>query len=314
MAPVLIAVALLVAAWVVSGVRVVRPYERAVVERFGRYQKTAGPGVRLALPLVHRLRRVDTREHLTDVRADCLTQDDVEVTVDAAVSYACVDARRFVYDVADPQLAVARTAETTLRNLVGLLPLDLLERDDHLSEELLRCLHEVGEEWGLRASRVDILRIDLPSDVLAAMHERAASERRRVALALEAENEVQLAVARAEAECRARRVHAEADKELLILEAEAEAEATRVLADAARYRQQSIARAQAEAIQIVSAAIGSQGPELVAVKYLETLIPMTDPARAAAGAALMPELASLLQPLDRATNGATDIVSTADGA
>jgi regulator of protease activity HflC (stomatin/prohibitin superfamily) len=310
-APVLIAAPVLVAAWVVSGIRVVRPSQRAVVERFGRYRRSVGPGVRLALPLVHRLRRVDGRLRVADVRAECLTEDDVEVTVDVAVSYACVDARRFLYDVADPERAVARASERTLRNLVGLLALEALERDEHLSDELLRCLKELGEDWGVQISRVDVVRIELPTDVLAAMHERAASERHRAALVVEAENEVRLAVARTEAECQAKRVQAEAEKDLLILEAEAEAEATRVLADAARYRQESVARAQAEAIKIVSAAISGQGANLVAVKYLEALVPLGE-ARAPAGVPPLAELAALLQPPDPPTNGSTEPLPAPD--
>jgi regulator of protease activity HflC (stomatin/prohibitin superfamily) len=306
--PVLIAAPVLLAAWAVSGIRVVRPSERAVVTRFGRYRKSVGPGIRLALPFVHRLRRVDGRLRVADVRAECLTDDDIEVTIDVAVSYACVDARRFLYDVADPERAVARASERTLRNLVGLLALEALERDEHLSEELLRCLKELGEDWGVQISRVDVVRIELPTDVLAAMHQRAASERHRAALVVEAENEVRLAVARVEAECRAKRVQAEAEKDLLILEAEAEAEATRVLADAARYRQESVARAQAEAIRILSVAISGQAPELVAVKYLEALVPLGD-AATPAGLPPLAELAALLQPLEPPMNGATEALS-----
>jgi regulator of protease activity HflC (stomatin/prohibitin superfamily) len=308
MAPVLIAPAVLLAAWLVSGLRIVRPSERAVVERFGRYRRSVGPGIRLILPFVHRLRRVDARLRVADVRAECLTDDDVEVTVDAAVSYACVDARRFVYDVADPERAVSRASERTLRDLVGLLSLEALERDGHLSEELLRCVRELGEDWGVQISRVDVVRIELPTDVVAAMHERAAADRHRAALVVEAENEVRLAVARAEAEGKSRRVQAEADKALVILDAEAEAAATRVLADAAHYRQQCLARAQADAIRIVSDAIGGPGPELVAVKYLERLVLLGDPT----GLPPLTELTSRLHPLERPTNGTTEALSTPD--
>jgi regulator of protease activity HflC (stomatin/prohibitin superfamily) len=310
MAPVLLAVSVLVVAWVASGVRVVRPHERAALERFGKYRKTVGPGFHIALPGVHRLRRVDERELLVDVRANCLTKDGVEVGLDVSIMYACVDVRQYLYDVADPPLAIIRAATTGMRDLIGLITVEALDHGDQLAGELWRWLEDQSTAWGVRLARVDILAIELPSDVMAAMHERAASERRCAALALKAERRVQQAVAKAEAAGRARRVEAAVERELVVMEAQAEADATRVLADAALYRQQSLARAHAEAIKIVSAAVGSQAPDLVAVKYLEALVPMVDPA----GAAGVPttELPSVLKSLDRAVNGSSDGLVAAD--
>jgi regulator of protease activity HflC (stomatin/prohibitin superfamily) len=297
---------------------VVRPYERAVLERFGRYRKTSGPGLQMTLPLVHKLVRVDSREQLVDVGAYCVTQDNVAVGLDLAVSYRCVDPRRYVYDVADPGLAVSRSAETNLRKLVGLLTLeDLVDRISPLCSELTLGVNELVEPWGVAVTRVELPRIDLPPDLVDAMQQMATSERTRVALVTQAENDAQVAVAQADAASRARLVEAEAQRKVTIVEAEAEAAASKVHADAARYRQECLARAQADAIRIVSAAIreGTQGPDLIAVKYVEALVPYNANAHGDDAAAITPtQLAALIQPANESTNGIPDALPSGDEA
>jgi regulator of protease activity HflC (stomatin/prohibitin superfamily) len=301
---------LLLVGWVACGVRVVRPHQGAVLERFGRYRKTCGPGVQLTLPLVHKLVRVDNREQLVDVGAYCVTRDDVSVGLDLAVSFRCVDPRRFVYDVADPGLAISRSAEANVRKLVGLLTLeDVVDTVSPLCSELTLGVNELVEPWGAVVTRVEVPRIDLPEELVDAMQQKATSERTRVALVTQAENDAQVAVAQTDAACRARLVEAEAQRKATILEAEGEAAAAKVLAEAARYRQECLARAQADAIKIVSAAIreGTQGPDLIAVKYVEALVPYTGSPSADDAAAIRPtELAALIQPVPEARNGAAE--------
>ncbi len=122
---VLAALALLLFVFVASGVRIVRPFQRGIVERLGRYKETVDPGLRIIIPLIEHLRLVDMREQVVDVPPqEVITKDNVVVSVDAVVYYEPTDAQRLVYNVANFMLAVTKLAQTNLRNLVGDLQLD----------------------------------------------------------------------------------------------------------------------------------------------------------------------------------------------
>ncbi len=226
-----------VVAWLASGIRVVHADHRAVIERFGRYRRTVDPGLHLTLRFVHTVHQIDLRELVVDVSTDLLTADDVTVGVDLAVFAACIDPRRFVYDVADFPLAVTRLTETHLRSLARELTLDdLLNDAGRATTELARSLDEVTRTWGAQINRVEMARIDLPAEVAEAMKERAAAERYREALLSEELAVVEAAAIKAEGELQARLRRSEVRQTLLLMEAEREATAVRVMADAERYR------------------------------------------------------------------------------
>ena len=120
-----IAVAVLLVVWVVSAVRVVRPYERGVVERVGRYRSTLSPGLRVMMPLVDTVRMVDMREQVLEVAAlDVITKDNVTAGMDAAVFYAPTDPEKLVYGVANFTLALGALTQAGLRSALADLPLD----------------------------------------------------------------------------------------------------------------------------------------------------------------------------------------------
>jgi regulator of protease activity HflC (stomatin/prohibitin superfamily) len=260
LALVLIALALLlvllVIVWVVSGIRVVHAHHRGVIERFGRYRKVVGPGPHVTLRFVHTMHVVDEREKVHDVATDALTADDVPVGLDLSVQWACRDARRFVYDVSDFDVAVSRLLEHHVRGLVRDLTVEeLLSGGSRLSEELTRSLDEVAHTWGAGIDRIELCRVALPPEVSDAMAERAAAERHRAVVLLDEETNVQVEAVRAEGEHQARLRRAEIRQTLIVMEAERKAAAIRMLADAERYRQQALARAQADSVRIVSAAV-----------------------------------------------------------
>jgi regulator of protease activity HflC (stomatin/prohibitin superfamily) len=190
------------------------------------------------------------------------------------VFYRCADPRVFVYDVADPALAVTRLTETEVRSLVAKLTLDqLVGADDVLSAELDDVLRDAVNQWGVALTRVEIAGVEPPGDLMEALIDAATAERDRLAAAVSSQKELQVAIGQTEAEQRRRIAEAEADRRIAVLRAEGEADAVRILADADRYRQQALAHAQADAVRIVSAAIqaGSDNADLIAVKYLEVL-------------------------------------------
>ena len=293
----LIALPILVAVWLASGVRVVHEDHKAVVERFGRYRKTLGPGLHLTLRFIHRVRLVDVRETVTDVVTQVLTRDDVAVELDLAVFHACIDPRRSLYDVDDVPVGIARLAEIHCRGLVRTMLLQDLIDGDGLPTELARCVGEVADTWGVRVTRVETTGMGLPDGVQEAMREKAVAERYRAALVAEEEAAVMAAAIKAEGSHQGRLRQAEVNQVITSMRVERESRAMRVLADADRYRQQAIARAQADAIRIVGSAIqaGWAAPERVGVKYLEVQSPTAT--GQALKVTLPAESASLLGPL-----------------
>jgi regulator of protease activity HflC (stomatin/prohibitin superfamily) len=263
-----------------SAVKIVRPNQRGVVERLGRYHAIAEPGLRFIIPFVDRLRVVDMREQVVDVPPqEVITADNVVVSVDAVVYYEPVDPQRLIYNIANFILAVTKLAQTNLRNLVGDLQLDqALTSRDSINTSLRTILDDATDTWGVRVKRVEIQRIDPPADVMMAMHEQMKAERTRRATVTQAEGERQAAITRAEGERQAVILAAEAVRQQQILEAEGQATAVRELAEAERFRQQTIALGEADAIRTVYQAIhdGDPTPDLLAIKHLETMAKIAD--------------------------------------
>ncbi len=272
---VLAAIAFVLFVVVLSGVKIIRPYERGLVERLGKYRDTVEPGLRLIVPFIERIEKVDMRERVVDVPPqEVITSDNVVVSVDAVIYYEATDPQRLVYNVVNFYLAVSKLAQTNLRNVVGDMQLDeALTSRDTINTRLRDILDDATDKWGTRVVRVEIQRIDPPADVMHAMHEQMKAERTRRAVVTQAAGEREAAIARAEGEKQAAILQAEGLRQSAILGAQGEAEATRTAADAERFRQTAVAEGEADAIRTVYRAIHEGGPsaDLIAVKYLETL-------------------------------------------
>jgi regulator of protease activity HflC (stomatin/prohibitin superfamily) len=277
---VLAIVALFVFAYVASAVKIVRPFQRGIVEQLGKYKTTVDPGLRIVAPLFQKIRIVDMREQVVDVPPqEVITKDNVVVAVDAVLYYEPTDPQRLIYNVASFILAVTKLAQTNLRNLVGDMQLDeALTSRDKINLELRLILDEATDKWGVRVGRVEIQRIEPPPDVQHAMHEQMKAERTRRAVVTSADGERQAAIARAEGMKSAAVLEAEGKKLRQVLEAEGQAGAVKALADAERYRQETVAQAQSMAIKTVYGAIheGRPTPDLLAIKYLEALQGIAD--------------------------------------
>ena len=278
-------VALLVIAFVVfvlaaAGIKIVRPYQQGIVEQLGKYKLTTGPGLKLIVPIMQSMTKVDMREQVVDVPPqEVITKDNVTVTVDAVIYYEPTDAQRLVYNVANFILAVTKLAQTNLRNVIGDMTLDnALTSRDNVNTSLRQVLDDATDKWGVRVVRVEIQRIDPPSDVMDAMHEQMKAERTRRAVVLEADGAREAAIAIAEGEKQAAILSAEGVKQEAILTAEGEAEAIRAVAEADRFRFETVAEGEAEAIRSVYGAIhdGNPSPDLIAIKYLEALGTIAD--------------------------------------
>ena len=267
--------ALLLFIYVAVGVRIVRPYQRGIVEQLGKYKETIDPGLRIIIPFVQNVRLVDMREQVVDVPPqEVITKDNVVVAVDAVVYYEPTDPQRLAYNVANFILAVTKLAQTNLRNLIGDMQLDeALTSRDTINLHLRQILDDATDKWGVRVVRVELQRIDPPPDVMHSMHEQMKAERNRRALVTQAEGDRTASITRAEGERQSAILAAEGQKQQQILSAQGQAEATRAIADAERYRREAVAAGEANAIKAVYEAIHEGNPtsDLLTVKYLETL-------------------------------------------
>jgi regulator of protease activity HflC (stomatin/prohibitin superfamily) len=265
----LMVIVFVVAIFAATGVRVVRPWQKGVIERLGKYMRTAASGITLIIPFLDSMHKVDMREQVVDVPPqEVITRDNVVVTVDAVVYYEATDPVKLIYNVADFYTAATKLAQTNLRNVIGDLTLDdTLTSREKINTELRVILDEATDKWGTRVVRVELQRIDPPRDVTEAMHRQMKAERERRAMILEAEGDKQAKIERATGE-----------KQAQILRAEGQAQAIREVADAEKYEKTTVADGEAKAIQKVYGAIHSGDPtnDLIAIKYLEALAAIAD--------------------------------------
>ena len=246
---VIAAIALVGLAVLVSAVKIVRPFQRGLVERLGRYKATKQPGFNLILPFIETIQLIDMREQVVDVPPqEVITADNVVVSVDAVVYYEATDPQRLVYNVADFLTAITKLAQTNLRNLIGDLELDTaLTSRDTINAQLREVLDDATDKWGVRVVRVEIQRIDPPPEVVSAMHEQMRAERARRATVTEAAGYQEAAIARADGEKQATILTAEGHKQAAVLDAEGDAKAIELRARADKVRLELIGEGEGNA-------------------------------------------------------------------
>lgn len=202
MIPLLIAM-FVVGAVLLSGVRVFREYERAVIFRLGRARKSlSGPGVVLMLPLgIDRMRVVDTRTRVVQIPPqEVITQDNISVMVDAVVYTTVESPMHAVLEVDQYMAATLQLAATTMRAVIGRMDLDeILAHRDRVNDEVRTILDSRTEQWGVEISAVELKDIVLPQEMKRALARQAEAERERRAKVIAAEGEVQAASRLAEA-------------------------------------------------------------------------------------------------------------------
>ncbi len=267
MNPVLIFLIVIVAfAFIIvpMSIRIIRPFERGLVERLGKYQRLLEPGLNMIVPFFDTVIKVDMREVVLDVPPQMvITKDNVNVEVDAVIYAQVTDPARARYEIANYILAATKLAQTNLRNVIGEMVLDAcLSSRDEVNGQLRDVLDEATDKWGVKVNRVEMQRIDPPVDITEAMSRQMKAERDKRATILEAE-----AVRQAEI------TTAEGSRQAQILEAEGFAQAVKTKADAEKYRQIEVAKGEGEAIATVFSAIHAGKPDekLITLKYLEML-------------------------------------------
>src|SRR5829696_7390450 len=200
-------------------VRIIPQSRVAIVQRLGRYHRTAQSGLTFVVPVVDRmLPKTDLREQVIAFQPQAvITNDNVGMQISTVVYYQVVDARASEYEVANFHLALEQITQTTLRNVIGNLILDkTLTSRDEINAKLRTVLDEVTEKWGIRVTRVELKEIIPPRDIQQAMEKQMQAERTRRAAILTAEGDKRAAILKSEGE-----------KASSILRAEGEAEAYR---------------------------------------------------------------------------------------
>ncbi len=178
-----------------AAIKIVQEYERAGIFRLGRFVGLRGPGLVLIIPFIERARKIDLRVITMDVpRQECITVDNVTVTVDAVIYFRVVDASDAILKVLDYIKATSLLAATTLRNVVGQSELDeLLAHRDRLNEKIQVVVDEGTNPWGIKVSMVEVKDVELPDPMKRAMAAQAEAERERRAKVVHAEGEFQAA-------------------------------------------------------------------------------------------------------------------------
>ncbi|MDE2338989.1 MAG: slipin family protein [Gammaproteobacteria bacterium] len=191
----LIVVIVLIALLVISSVRVLNEYERAVMFTLGRFTGIRGPGIILLWPLIQRMSKVDLRVIVLNVpKQDIITHDNVSVKVNAVVYFRIVDPSKAIIQVANAWDATSQVAQTTLRSVLGQHEMDdLLSQRDKLNADIQRILDESTEAWGIKVANVELKDVDLDESMVRAMARQAEAERNRRAKVINAEGERQAA-------------------------------------------------------------------------------------------------------------------------
>ncbi len=180
----------------VSAIKIVKEYERAVVFRLGRLLKAPkGPGIILIIPIIDRWVRVNLRLIAMDVPPqDVITKDNVSVKVNAVIYFRVVEPNKAITDVDDYLYATSQMSQTTLRSILGMVELDdLLSDRERINMELQKVLDKHTEPWGIKVSAVDVKNVDLPQEMQRAIAKQAEAERERRAKVIGAEGEFQAA-------------------------------------------------------------------------------------------------------------------------
>jgi regulator of protease activity HflC (stomatin/prohibitin superfamily) len=245
-----------------NAIRVVNEYQRLVVFRLGRCVGTKGPGLVLLIPVIDRAVRVDLREQVREIpHQTSITKDNAPISIDFLWYYKVLDPAESVLQVGNFEMAAQGMATTTLRAVIGGIPLDdVLSEREHINTMLRTRLDEVTERWGVKVTNVEIREIIPPREVQEAMNRQMSAERIRRAVVTESTGTREAAINVAEGEKQAAILKAEGQKQAAILEAEGQKSAQMLKAEGFSV-----------ALEKIFAAAKTVDQKTMTLQYFETL-------------------------------------------
>lgn len=218
-----------------SGMRIIRPTHRGMIERFGKYNKFAQPGFHWIIPFIDRMYLVNVTEQMVDAEPqEIITNDNLNARVDAQVYFRVKPDEESIkasqYNVYDYQTQIVSLARTTLRNIIGTLTLKSANSErDKINSELMKTLKEETKHWGLEVVRTELKEIDPPKDVQDTMNKVVKAENEKIA----AKDYALATQTQADGVRMASIKQSEGIRESKILEAQGEAEAIKLVNEAA---------------------------------------------------------------------------------
>jgi regulator of protease activity HflC (stomatin/prohibitin superfamily) len=178
---------------IISGVKILKEYERAVVFRLGRMVGSRGPGITYIIPGIEKMVKMDLRTVTMDIPPqDVITRDNVSVKVNAVLYFRVLEPTRAVIEVENYLFATSQLAQVTLRSVCGQAELDeLLAERERINTRIQEILDQQTDPWGIKVVLVELKHIDLPQEMQRAMAKQAEAERERRAKVIHAEGEFQ---------------------------------------------------------------------------------------------------------------------------
>ncbi|HUK42345.1 MAG TPA: slipin family protein [Candidatus Acidoferrales bacterium] len=185
--------AIILSLLVISGIKILKEYERGVIFRLGRMVPPRGPGIIYVIPIVEKMIRIDLRTVTMNVPPqDVITRDNVSVKVNAVLYFRVVDPNRAIREVENYLFAATQLAQITLRSVCGEAELDeLLAEREKINTRIQTILDAQTETWGIKVVLVELKDIDLPQEMQRAMAKQAEAERERRAKVIHADGEFQ---------------------------------------------------------------------------------------------------------------------------
>jgi len=221
----------------ITGIRIVRPTHRGLIERLGKYNRFARPGLNWIIPVVEHIYLVNVTEQMVDAEPqEIITNDNLNARVDAQVYFKVKadeeNVKSSIYNVNNYQWQIVNLARTTLRNIIGTLTLKSANSErGKINAELHRTLCEETQSWGIEIVRTELKEIDPPKDVQETMNKVVKAENEKIA-AVDFATATETA---ADGQKRAEIKKAEGIKQARILEAEGEATAIKLVNEAAEH-------------------------------------------------------------------------------
>jgi regulator of protease activity HflC (stomatin/prohibitin superfamily) len=177
---------------ILSGIKIVKEYERGVKFTLGKFSGMMKPGLRIIIPFLQSWEKVDLRVKAVDVPdQDCITKDNVSVRVNAVLYFKVSDASKAIIEVENYFFATSQLSQTTMRDVVGEVTLDeLLANRDDISKRIQVIVDKATDPWGIKVDSVDLKHVELPENMKRTMAKEAESEREKRAVIIKAQGEV----------------------------------------------------------------------------------------------------------------------------